>query len=101
MFFSVFALCSFAFDQADVFRGGIGIFPGTLFADFQAIFSAPAMSRAWLCSMLRRQTEIIFLCVFYITRCSWSWRFQGCSGVATEERGQLIPPEEMDPKILK
>lgn len=47
-------LCVFPFDQADVFRDGVGIFPGTRFDDFQAIFSAPAMSCAWLCSLLRR-----------------------------------------------
>lgn len=35
----VFALCSFAFGQADVFRNDVGISPGTRFADFQAIFS--------------------------------------------------------------
>lgn len=35
-----------AFDQADVFRDGVDIFAGTCFADFEATFSAPAVSPA-------------------------------------------------------
>lgn len=34
------------FDQADVFRDGVDIFAGTCFADFEATFSAPAVSPA-------------------------------------------------------